>query len=71
MGCEQLQRLREAVTALTLDLKKNRLKAQQARSQDRRASARPSSDLIVYKERRLQRAVSELQKHISHHNCQE
>lgn len=71
MGCNDLARMRGAVSTLASELKKKRTLARDAVSRERRAHFRGSSDLIIFMERKLHRATAALEQHLALHGCQE
>ena len=71
MACEQLVGMRGTLRQLREEAKRRRNHAREAERNDRRTFDRGGSDALVYMERRLHRATSELEQHIVTHRCQE
>jgi len=63
--------MREAVGLLLFETKKKRLSVREAVACERRSTTRGSSDLLVFMERKLQRATAALEHHLATHGCQE
>lgn len=71
MACDQLVGLREEIRHLSKEIRQLQERASKATRNCRRTGLRSGSDAIAYMHRRVQRASAELERHISHHNCQE
>lgn len=71
MACEHLVGMRVTLRQLREEAKRRRDHARQAERNDRRRCDRGGSDALVYMERRLHRATSELERHVITHRCQE
>ena len=69
--CDDLVRMREAVSQLRSETNKKRLSARDAIARDRRACSRGGSDLVIFMERKLHRATAALEHHLATHGCQE
>jgi hypothetical protein len=63
--------MREAIGLLLSQTKRKRLSAREALSLDRRAQSRGASDMVIFMERKLQRATAALEHHLAKHGCQE
>jgi hypothetical protein len=63
--------MRGSLRQLREEAKRRREHARGAERNDRRTHNRGGSDALVYMERRLHRATSELEQHIIFHRCQE
>jgi hypothetical protein len=71
MACEQLLGMRVSLRQLREEAKRGRGHAREAERNDRRSQDRGGSDALVYMERRLHRATTELEQHIIFHRCQD
>jgi hypothetical protein len=71
MACEQLLGMRVSLRQLREEAKRRRDHAREAERNDRRSQDRGGSDALVYMERRLHRATTELEQHIIFHRCQD
>ncbi len=71
MTCDEVVRMRGAISLLLSETKKKRVSARDSMASDRRAFSRGGSDLVVFLERKIHRATAALEQHIATHGCQE
>ena len=70
MTCAELQRLRAAATELKKTLAQQRRHARQHADEPRGRHTRGRSDYEPLLERKLSRLGAAIERHVSHHHCQ-